>query len=182
MHLPSLQPISDTHFYQSGNVIVHSSAAIAPGVLLQADPDSHLMIAAGVCIGMGTVLHAYGGTLEIESGATLGTGVLVIGSGRIGARACIGSMATIFNSSIQPEQLIPPGVLVCGESCPLPQLELTQEQPPSTEPTSQIGSQTIGQPIHFSAAGVTAEVYGRAHVEKLMISLFPNRRSLNPNG
>jgi carbon dioxide concentrating mechanism protein CcmN len=182
MHLPSLQPISDNHFYKSGNVTVHDSAAIAPGVLLQADPDSQLIIAAGVCIGMGTVLHAYAGTLEIGTGATLGTGVLVVGSGRIGARACIGSMATIFNSSIQPEQLVPSGVLICGEGCPQPQLELKQEQGPAAESMSQVGSQTIEHPVHFSAAGVTAEVYGRAHVEKLMISLFPNRRSLNPDG
>jgi len=71
MHLSPLQPISNSHFYVGGNVIIHS-AAIAPGVLLQADPESQIIIAAGVCVGMGTILHAHAGILEVESGANIG--------------------------------------------------------------------------------------------------------------
>jgi len=71
MHLSPLQPISNSHFYVSGNVTIHPSAAIAPGVLLQADPESQIIIAAGVCVGMGTILHAHAGILEVSQEQTL---------------------------------------------------------------------------------------------------------------
>jgi len=70
MHLSPLQLISN-HFYVSGNVTIHPSAAIAPGVLLQADPESQIIIAAGVCVGMGTILHAHAGILEVSQEQTL---------------------------------------------------------------------------------------------------------------
>jgi len=77
MHLSPLQPISNSHFYVSGNVTIHPSAAIAPGVLLQADPESQIIIAAGVCVGMGTILHAHG---NLRSGVKQHwAGVLIVG-------------------------------------------------------------------------------------------------------
>jgi carbon dioxide concentrating mechanism protein CcmN len=108
--------MSDAHIYISGNVTIHPSAAIAPSVMLQADPDSQLIVAAGACIGVGCVLHAHQGTLEVETGATLGSGVLIIGQGSIGAHACIGAMTTIINSSIPPEEIVPPGSLIGDRS------------------------------------------------------------------
>jgi len=69
MHLSPLQPISNSHFYVSGNVTIHPSAAIAPGV--SADPESQIIIAAGVCVGMGTILHAHAGILEVSQEQTL---------------------------------------------------------------------------------------------------------------
>ena len=41
-----------------GNVSIDPSAAIAPGVLLQAEENSRITIGAGVCIGAGTIVHA----------------------------------------------------------------------------------------------------------------------------
>lgn len=108
--------MSDAHIYISGNVTIHPSAAIAPSVMLQADPDSQLVVAAGACIGVGCVLHAHQGILEVEAGATLGSGVLIIGQGTIGANACIGAMTTIINSSIPPEEIVPPGSLIGDRS------------------------------------------------------------------
>ena len=111
----SLSPMHLTcnfNSYISGEVTIDPSAAIAPGVILQADPNSQIIIAAGVCIAMGAVLHARDGILEIEAGATIGAGVLLVGRGKIGANACIGSATTILNCSVEPEQVIAPNYLL----------------------------------------------------------------------
>jgi carbon dioxide concentrating mechanism protein CcmN len=103
----------------SGDVSIDESAAIAPGVILRADPNSRIIISRGVCIGMGCILHARDGTLEIEPGAILGAGVLIIGRGKIGQNACIGSASTIFNASITRSQLLPAGSLIGDTSRPI---------------------------------------------------------------
>ena len=111
MSLPPFHPPRNLESYTRGDVTIHPSAAIAPGVLIQAEPDSRIIIKAGVCIGMGTVLHAYQGTLEIQESVNLGAGVLIIGHGTIGANACIGTSTTVFNSSVEPGQVVAPGSL-----------------------------------------------------------------------
>ena len=112
--MPLLQPpsINKSHFCVLGDVRIDDSAAIAPGVILQADTNFSLTIGAGVCIGMGTILHAHQGNLEIQMGAVLGAGVLVVGAVTIGANACIGSTTTIWNAHVDPEQIIIPGSVV----------------------------------------------------------------------
>lgn len=98
--------------HTSGDVSVHPSAAVAPGVLLQAEPGSQIVIAAGVCIGMGSILHAYQGKIEVQESANLGAGVLIVGQANVGALACIGSSTTIFNTSVSSGQMISPGSLI----------------------------------------------------------------------
>ncbi len=112
MYLPPLQPVSNSDIYVSGDVTIHPGAAIAPGAILQAAPNSRIAIGAGACVGMGAVLNAYQGAIEVESGAVLGAGVLVIGKGKIGANACIGAATTIFNSSIESMAAVPAGSLI----------------------------------------------------------------------
>lgn len=112
MNLPPLQLIDHTHFCLQGEVEIDPSAAIAPGVLFQAEPDSRIVIGAGVCIGAGTVLHARHGSLIIEPGVSFGTGVLIVGAGRIGANACIGSSTTVLRPAIAPGEVVPPGSLL----------------------------------------------------------------------
>jgi carbonic anhydrase/acetyltransferase-like protein (isoleucine patch superfamily) len=107
MHLPTLSLINNSHVYVEGDVSIDASAAIAPGVILRAAPDSKIIIGSGVCIGMGSILHAYQGSLEISAGVNLGAGVLVVGNGKIGANACIGAATTIWNSSVEPGQVVP---------------------------------------------------------------------------
>lgn len=116
MHLPPLQLIDHTHFYTEGEVVIDPSAAIAPGVVFQAEPSSRIVIKAGVCIGAGTVLHARGGTLNLEAGVSLGAGVLIVGQGRVGAHACIGSAATLIQPAIAPGEIVPPGTLLGDNS------------------------------------------------------------------
>lgn len=112
MYLPPLQPVSNSDIRVCGDVIIHPTASIAPGVILQAAPNSSIVIEAEVCIGMGAIINAYQGLIKIESGAILGSGVLIIGAGKIGTNACIGSATTIFNASVSPLTVIVPGSIV----------------------------------------------------------------------
>jgi carbon dioxide concentrating mechanism protein CcmN len=90
-----------------GNVSIDPSAAIAPGVLLQAEADSRITIGAGVCIGAGSIVHATGGELEIGMGVCVGRGVLIIGSGTIERNACIGAGTTVIDPQIGEGEVIP---------------------------------------------------------------------------
>lgn len=116
MYSPPLQPLCNSQSYVSGDVTIDPSAIIGPGVLLAAEPNSRIVIAAGVCIGMGTIIHAQQGSLEVETGAVLGAGVLVVGAGKIGANACVGSCTTVLYSSIESLQVISSGSLIGDRS------------------------------------------------------------------
>jgi carbon dioxide concentrating mechanism protein CcmN len=113
-HLPPLEPVGDFRSYVYGDVVIDDSVAIAAGVLIQAEQGSRITIAAGVCIGMGTVIHAQDGDLEIGSGANLGAGVLVYGNSKIGDRACIGASSSIVRATIAKEAIVPPCSLISG--------------------------------------------------------------------
>lgn len=113
MHLPLPLPLSShSHVYVQGDVTIDPSAVISSGVILRANPESQMIIAAGVCIGAGSILHADQGTLEIETGVNMGTGVLIVGHGTIGANSCIGSLTTIWNASIERLTVVPAGSVV----------------------------------------------------------------------
>jgi carbon dioxide concentrating mechanism protein CcmN len=191
--------IRDAHLCISGPVTIDPSAAIAPNVLLQADPGSELIVAANVCIGMGCVLHAHQGSLELEAGVTLGSGVLIIGHGKIGANACVGSMSTIINSSVLPHQIIPPGSLVGDGSRQVVEVEPsspTPDPPPSpdlqadsadpTQPSSAEsaqanagGDQPTPQPSATAKSSKARVVYGQTYIERMMLTMFPHRQSFN---
>jgi carbon dioxide concentrating mechanism protein CcmN len=115
----SLQPSPSLHFQETaviGAVQVDASAMIAPGVILHAEPGSQIQVAAGVCIGMGSVLHVQAGVLSIGMGANLGTGVLIFGSGEIGENVCVGAGSTIIQPRLAVGQVVPPASLLGDES------------------------------------------------------------------
>jgi carbon dioxide concentrating mechanism protein CcmN len=112
MSVPPLRLGSSFESYISGEVIIHKSAVIAPGVILQAAPNSKIIVGAGVCIGMGSIIQVDRGTLEIEAGAILGAGFLMVGEGKIGSNACIGAATTVFRSSVPSAQVIQPGSIL----------------------------------------------------------------------
>jgi carbon dioxide concentrating mechanism protein CcmN len=112
MYLPLLQPALDSDIYVRGDVAIHPSAAIAPGTILQAAPNNRIVIGEGVCVGMGVILNACGGSIEIENGAILGAGVLIFGKSKIGCNACIGNSTTIFNASVEAKTIVPSGSLI----------------------------------------------------------------------
>ncbi len=113
MSASSLQPMRDVCFYVSGHVTVHPDAAIASDVLLQADPDSQIIIHAGVSLGSGSILHASGGVLEIRENTTVGNRVLIVGHGTVGKSACIGAFSTLMlKVDVADCQVLPPSSLL----------------------------------------------------------------------
>lgn len=209
MHLPTLPLISHSHVYVEGDVSIDASAAIAAGVILRAAPDSKIIIAAGVCIGVGSILHAHQGTLEVEACANLGAGVLVVGKGKIGANACIGATTTIWNDSIEPWQVVPPGSLVGDRGRQIADVSSTSTDTPSsdapdtpstststTDQESLNGQQAPSNPIVVSTDTTDADlltepkeeeqnseagtfVYGQGNLNRLLKTLFPYNQSLN---
>lgn len=191
MNLPPLHPISNSHFYVSGDVTIDSNAAIAPGVILQADPNSQLVIAAGVCIGMGAILHAHEGRLEVETGVNLGAGVLVIGRVNIGANACIGSATTIFNCSVESGLVVPPGSLLGDNTHQV----IQAPEVPGVTPlrasfhlmsgqisTADTPAASEASPDYYepgSSENHTPKVYGQEYLNQFLGKLLPYRQSLS---
>ncbi|MDJ0510653.1 MAG: transferase [Crocosphaera sp.] len=112
MLLPLIQPPSRSDVSIIGEVIIHEGAVVAPGTILQAAPNCRIVIHEGACIGMGTLINAYQGDVEIQSGAMLGAGVLIVGQGKIGQNVCLGSCTTVINSSIESGKTIEAGSLI----------------------------------------------------------------------
>lgn len=206
MYAPPLHPTCNFDSYISGEVTIDPSAAIAPGVLLQASPNSQIIIGAGVCIGMGSILNAHQGTLEVEAGANLGAGVLLVGKGKIGANACIGSTTTILNRSIEPRQVVAAGSVigdesrqvvanpvgatigVTGESAPTPssaQLQTTAAATANGEAesvTDSSSAQETSEPTESGSESPDAtgpRVAGQDRLNRMMSTMFPHRQSLN---
>ncbi|MBE9164987.1 carbon dioxide concentrating mechanism protein [Tychonema sp. LEGE 06208] len=209
MYLSPLQLSSNSQILMSGDVVVNESAAIAPGVILQADPGSRISIAAGACIGMGTILHAREGDLDIGAGAILGAGVLVVGAGTIGENACIGAATTLINPSIDKLQILPAGSLIGDTSRQVPaEVTAEAEAPPEPEPEPppvstpavdrpideptaaaptqpQTPPETSPQPLQDTAsdqpqpADTPTILYGQAHINRLLGTLFPHRQAFN---
>ncbi|MBD1814720.1 carbon dioxide concentrating mechanism protein [Microcoleus vaginatus DQ-U2] len=211
MYLSPLQLSSNSQILMSGDVVVNEGAAIAPGAILQADPGSRISIAAGACIGMGVILHAREGTLEIAAGVILGAGVLVVGAGTIGENACIGAGTTLINPCIDKMQILPAGSLIGDTSrqaaaeatataptaaptspetpeAPTPPVDRPIEpieppQPAQTPP--QTAPETAPEPPESTAAeppqpGETPTIlYGQAHINRLLGTLFPHRQAFN---
>ncbi|NJM19208.1 MAG: transferase [Richelia sp. SM1_7_0] len=140
MSVPPLRLYNNFETFFSGEVIVHASAVIAPGVIMQAAPNSKIIIGSGVCIGMGSILQVDAGILEIESGANLGAGFLMVGAGKIGVNACIGSATTVFRASVEAGKVVPAGSVIGDNSRSLRESsteemngKLKQTQLPRTE-------------------------------------------------
>ena len=153
MPLPPIPMVSQSDYFVSGDVSIHETAVIAPGVILRAAANSQIVIGAGVCIGLGTVLNAYGGAIALEEGVTLGAKVLMIGRCTVGEGACIGQTSTLINTSIDPFSLIPSGTLLGDRS----RSEETPPQPTQTE-TEPIPSPWDSEtPSPIASSSVTSE-------------------------
>ncbi|MEO1519570.1 MAG: hypothetical protein AAFU78_02170 [Cyanobacteria bacterium J06633_2] len=190
MNPPSLQHLNELCFYVSGNVIIHPEACIASDVFLQADPNSQLIIGARTVIGPQSILHVPSGCLSIDCDVTIGTKVLVIGSGTIRENACIGSFSTLFSLiEINAHQVVPPRSLIGDTSRVVHLDELSEEDhhdvsfsATSTEQSFTASTSTQSEPSsppQTQSANHTMKqtvVYGRASVEKLIQVMFPTKR------
>ena len=162
-YLPPLEPIGDFRSYVCGDVVIDQTAAIASGVLIQADQGGRITIAAGVCIGMGAVLHAQDGLLEIGAGANLGAGVLVYGTCKIGEGACIGASSSIVRAVIGKGAIVPPCSLISG----LEQSAVEKEASPVIAQELEISKSYVSPTNHsfthiYSSAKPLANNLGQA--------------------
>ena len=133
IYLPPPQPILNKDIRISGDVEIHPTASLAPGVILQAAPDSRIIIRADVCIGMGAIINACQGSIEIEAGAILGSGVLIIGESKIGNNCCIGTSTTIFQENVASMTVVEPGSIIGDLSRQAP----SQDEPESNNTANQ---------------------------------------------
>ncbi|WP_017315564.1 LbetaH domain-containing protein [Mastigocladopsis repens] len=195
MSVPPLRPSYDFDSYISGEVIIHPSAVLAPGVILQAAPSSKIIIGSGVCVGMGSILQVHKGTLEVEAGANLGAGLLMVGEGKIGANACIGAATTILNCSVEPGQVVAAGSVLGDTSRRIsesPALTSETKQPESSnEPATSVKSDNgTGRQIDLEEESIPKSsppqesqigsyIYGQESIQKLLVTLFPHKQPLN---
>lgn len=178
--------------------MIEPGAAIAPGVLLQADPCSRLTICSGVSIATGAILHAHGGPLTIEPGASIGSYVLILGAGHIGTTACIGAEATILNPAIAPGEIVPPKALLGDTSRRIAldaPLRSTAPEFSSAVPSAPLSAQPSasgavpapnalgdrravgGLPTAAPISLATPPIYGQAALQQLLGTLFPHRQT-----
>ncbi|MGP1375543.1 MAG: hypothetical protein ACTS3T_22140 [Almyronema sp.] len=185
---------SHSHFCAIGDVEIHPSVAIAPGAVLAAAPGSRISLAEGVCIGAGSVLQVDQGTLELAMGASLGNGVLIVGSGRVGVHACIGAEATVLNPAIADGAAIAAKSLIGDGSR---QMAVTSVDVDPATATAKVDQNGDAAPVEAASEAANAQseasaetngsgklaqfsqVYGKEQVNQLLSTLFPHRRPLN---
>ncbi|ELR99547.1 hypothetical protein [Gloeocapsa sp. PCC 73106] len=177
MYLPSVQPISHPDVYINGDVQVDPQAILASGVILQAAANSRIVVKAGACLGMGTILNAYHGTIEIGTGAVLGPGVLIIGNCQIGSSSCIGTASTILDTSVEPMTMIPPGSLLGDRSHSHQGIEseFVETEPELSE--AEVETETnddLLEPPKSEKPPIIGEVY----INQLLLTLFPGGKNL----
>lgn len=147
MAVPAEAIAQPTNGYIQGDVDLAPGVAIAPGVLLGAAPGCRLVISAGVCLGADVVVQARHGDLVIEPGASLGSGVLVVGQGSIGQHTCIGANSTIINPKLGASQAIAPGSLL-GD----PMQTSSDQESPSSRFTPSTNSHVYGTASNLGTA------------------------------
>ena len=153
IYLPPPQPILNKDIRISGDVEINPTASLAPGVILQAASNSRIVIGADVCIGMGVIINACKGSVEIGDGAILGAGVLIVGESKIGNSSCVGTSTTIFRHNVASMAVVEPGSIL-GDISRQMNLEESQKttqtdaQSKSEPPKSSQKSQKTGSNSH----------------------------------
>jgi carbon dioxide concentrating mechanism protein CcmN len=198
---PSL--VNGTHYCVVGDVTIDATAAIAPGVVLQAPAGSRIVVGKSVCLAAGVCIQSRQGVLTIEAGASLGANVLVVGHGTVGTNACISAGSTLINPAIAAESVVPPDSLMNEQISTTP----TNAAPANTTATSTFvtpepfnyggsyGTPTNGVQSNYqngqngqangssllSVQATNSKVYGRDQVSQLISALFPHRQPLDSN-
>jgi carbon dioxide concentrating mechanism protein CcmN len=209
IYLPPPQPTLNKDIRISGDVEIHPTASLASGVILQAAPNQKIIIGADACIGMGAIINAAQGSINIGSGAILGAGVLIIGASKIGNNCCIGTSSTIFQSDVAPMVVVEPGSIM-GDSSR--QVEQHAEEQPKSQSNNnhqnvnpvgtefaqeeKFKSQTVQNSNYtaHSPAVIQVEtstqtavnkqkkpVVGQLYINELLITLFPHNKTSPPD-
>lgn len=125
MSLPILQPSTIDTTQIRGDVTIDRSVIIASGVILNATSGTKIILSSGVCLGMGTIITAYDGDIEIKENTILGSGSLIFGSCIIGSQVSLGASVTVYNTSVEPLTVIPAGTIIGDRSR---QVELKEDK------------------------------------------------------
>jgi carbon dioxide concentrating mechanism protein CcmN len=209
IYLPPPQPTLNKDIRISGDVEIHPTASLASGVILQAAPNQKIIIGADACVGMGAIINAAQGSIDIGSGAILGAGVLIIGASKIGNNCCIGTSSTIFQSDVAPMVVVEPGSIIGDSSRQVEQH--AEEQPKSQsnnnhqnvnsvatkfDQVEKSKSQTVQNSNYaaHSTAAIQVEastqtpvnnkkepVVGQLYINELLITLFPHNKTAPPD-
>jgi carbon dioxide concentrating mechanism protein CcmN len=207
-YLPPPQPSLNKDIRVNGDVEIHPTASLASGVILQAAPNQKIIIGADACIGMGAIINAAQGSINIGCGAILGAGVLIIGASKIGNNCCIGTSSTIFQSDVAPMVVVEPGSILGDSSRQLgqdieEQSRSTSSNRQNTHPRAtkfddreKLDSQTVQKPnktvnstsvIQVETAAQTPAdlkkkpVVGQLYINELLITLFPHNKTFTPD-
>jgi carbon dioxide concentrating mechanism protein CcmN len=116
MSLPILQPSTIDTTQIRGDVTIDRSVIIASGVILNATSGTKIILSSGVCLGMGTIITAYDGDVEIKENTILGSGSLILGSCVIGSQVSLGASVTVYNTNVEPLTVIPAGTIIGDRS------------------------------------------------------------------
>ncbi|MCC5900012.1 MAG: hypothetical protein JJU32_19130 [Phormidium sp. BM_Day4_Bin.17] len=152
-----ISPLEREDVFVSGDVTIHANAAIAPGVVLQAGPNERIVIADGVCLGLGVVIHAHKGNICIKAGANLGAGVLMIGACTVGPYASIGAASTIINQDIAADDVVAAGTVLGdrSRSHEASHQETSTPDPPASEMPSPWDNEASGSSVTREDRGPT---------------------------
>ncbi|MGL5835318.1 MAG: carbon dioxide concentrating mechanism protein [Waterburya sp.] len=208
IYLPPPQPSLNKDIRVSGDVEIHPTASLASGVILQAAPNQKIIIGADACIGMGAIINAAQGSINIGSGAILGAGVLIIGASKIGNNCCIGTSSTVFQSDVAPMVVVEPGSILGDSSRRIEQDTNEQPRIPSSnrqnvrhmatkfEQGEKPDSQTVQNfnKATDSSSVIQVEtptqnlvnqkkepVVGQLYINELLITLFPHNKTSPPD-
>ncbi|MGB3295027.1 MAG: hypothetical protein WBB01_18755 [Phormidesmis sp.] len=129
--------VSSTHYCVMGDVTIDESAAIAPGVVLQAAPGSRIVVGRGVCLAAGVCVQSRAGVLTISAGVSLGASVLVVGKGTVGTNACVSPGSTLINPSVAADAILPPDTLIGAQPGSAQRNGYSQPQPSSQSVSAQ---------------------------------------------
>jgi carbon dioxide concentrating mechanism protein CcmN len=208
IYLPPPQPSINKDIRVSGDVEIHPTASLASGVILQAAPNQKIIIGADACIGMGAIINAAQGSIDIGSGTILGAGVLIIGASKVGNNCCIGTSSTIFQSDVAPMVVVEPGSILgdnsrrveqdTNEQTGVPSNNRQNVRPVATkfEQTEKPDSQTVqnSNKAVDSSSAIQVEtssqtpvnqkkepVVGQLYINELLITLFPHNKTSPPD-
>lgn len=211
MHLALPPSLQYREAYVIGDVQVDELALIAPGVLLYAEPGCQIQIGPGVCIGMGCVIHARGGDLEIGAGTSLGTGVLLWGAGKIGSQTCVGANSTLINPELGSTAVVAPASLLGDASRQVTvtatatvtvektAIEKTSVAVTAELPVEALPIEDLPEKVSLEVEQVTTNppeanppathppaasrgVVGKDYVQQMMGKMFPGQANLNGSG
>jgi carbon dioxide concentrating mechanism protein CcmN len=209
IYLPPPQPSLNKDIRISGDVEIHPTASLASGVILQAAPNQKIIVGADACIGMGAIINAAQGSIDIGSGAILGAGVLIIGASKIGNNCCIGTSSTIFQTDVAPMTVVEPGSIMGDSSRQVKQQTVEQSKSqfnsnhqtvdpvttkfkqvaksqPQTVPNSNYPAHSSGViPVEVSTQKPVNQkkepVVGQLYINELLITLFPHNKTTPPD-